>query len=155
MPRYSDNLGLRLPLGKEYFNINTWNTNMRLLDEAYALLRDSSGTTHAIPADMVRFDNTGTNILATNVQAAIEEIAKETVETNTFFIDVTEDITITVATYDHAYFVLAFGNTVPEVTFVPSIQEQDFVWLDGEPSFQPNSVYELSFLHLCCKWFKR
>lgn len=157
MPKYSDNLGLRLPLAKEYFNINTWNTNMRLLDEAYALLSDSSGATHSIAANLVQYNNTASGLSAHNVQDALDEISQRTSIGEVFFIDVTYPMTLTVATYAHAYFVLSFGSTVYNVTFVQSLPDsgKEFVWEGGEPNFQPNSTYELSFLHLDCKWFKR
>lgn len=157
MPRLSKNLGLFLPEGHEYFNINTWNTNMQKLDAAYALLRDGSGLGQSIDARLVLYDNNLSDLDATNVQDAIDELAQRSPSSTAYFIDVTENMTITVATYAHAYFVLSFGPTVYNVTFVQSIPDsgKQFTWEGGEPYFEPNSVYELSFLHLDCKWFKR
>lgn len=155
MPKYTDNLGLSLPKGEEFFNIQTWNTNMRLLDEAYALLTDQSGGTKKISADLVQYDNSTSGLNAHNVKEALDILSQSATVDNLYIMTITEDTTLTVATYAHIYFVLSFGETVPNVTFVQSIPEKDFVWEGGEPVFQPNSTYELSFLHLDCKWFKR
>lgn len=152
--KYTDNLGLRMPVGKEYFNISTWNANMRILDEAYALLTDSSGT-HKIPASAVSFDNTGTGISSTNVQAALTELISSSVATECLFVEVDDDITVTVNAYSHVWIVLTFGETVYDVTFEPSITGSTIEFENDEPQFEPNSVYELSFLQLNCRWFKR
>lgn len=152
MARYTENLNLELPSEMEYFTINTWNYNMRILDEAYALL---SGQTSKVTADLVSYDNSQSGLDAHNVQTALDKLASTSQIDNLYIMTVTEDVNLTVATYAHIYFVLSFGATVPEVTFSASIPEKDFVWEGGEPVFQPNSTYELSFLHLDCKWFKR
>ena len=157
MPRYSDNLGLILPLESENFDIKDWNSNMRVLDEAYALLTDPSGGTKPIASDLITYDNTESGLDAANVKDALDLLAQGTTAENLYFMDITEDTTITVATYSHVYLVLSFGETVPSVSFVQSIPDsgRDFVWEGGQPQFQPNSTYELSFLHLDCMWFKR
>lgn len=72
--------------------------------------------------------------------------------------DVTEDLAITVQNHSHTYVVLHFGNTVYNVTFVksdPSETGSSIVYHGGEPIFQPNSTYELSFLNLDCIYVKR
>lgn len=153
MPNYTDNLTLILPKGKEYFRIQDWNANMRKLDDAYGLL---SGQTQRVTASLVSYDNTTSGIDAHNVQDAIDKVAQNSSISNTvYFIEADHDMTITIATYAHIYVVLSFGSTVPNITFAKSIAGKDFVWEGGEPVFQPNSTYELSFLHLDCKWFKR
>ena len=155
--RYSTNLGLSLPEAEEYFDISTWNTNMRILDEAYALLRDESGQAHPIAADLVTYDDTQSGLDANNVQAAIDKLAFNCLDKNTYHIDVTENMTITIATYAHIYIVLNFGNTAYNVTFKQSIPGSGlkFIWEGGKPTFHANSTYELSFLNLDCRWFKR
>lgn len=156
MPKYSDNLRLTLPKKDEYFDITTWNNNMRLLDEAYALL---TGSASKLSANLISYDNSKSKLKAANVQEAIDEVATggggSTSEL--YFITATTPTTITAATYGHTYVVLSFGSTVPAVTFEQSIPSsgKSIVWQGGEPTFEPNSTYELSFLHLNCKWFKR
>ena len=152
MPRFTDNLGLRLPEKKEYFRISDWNTNMQLLDSAYGIL---SGQSQRVTANLVQYDNTTSGLNAVNVQEALDEISINSSSSNVYFIEADHDMTITIATYAHIYVVLSFGSTVPNITFAKSIAGKDFVWEGGEPVFQPNSTYELSFLHLDCKWFKR
>ena len=157
MPRTSPNLGLALPLEKEYFNINTWNSNMRILDDAYALLTDPSGGSRPITAEIVQYDNTQSGLDATNLQMAVNELAGKTLDGDTYEIYVDQDMTITIATWAHIYIILHFGETVYNVTFEQSIPDSgiDFVWEGGRPNFQSNSTYELSFLRLDCMWFKR
>lgn len=157
MPRYSDNLRLILPLESENFDIKDWNSNMRVLDEAYALLTDPSGGTKPFPADVISYDNTESHLSAANVQSAIDELSGTLIDGNTYEETVTSDTTITIATWAHIYLILHFGETVPNVTFVQSLPDSgiNFVWEGGYPSFQPNSTYELSFLRLDCMWFKR
>lgn len=152
MPRFTDNLGLRLPEKQEYFRISDWNTNMQLLDSAYGIL---SGQSQRVTANLVQYDNTTSGLNAVNVQEALDEISINSSSSNVYFIEADHDMTITIATYAHIYVVLSFGSTVPNITFAKSIAGKDFVWEGGEPVFQPNSTYELSFLHLDCKWFKR
>lgn len=154
MGRYSDNLGLELPFERENFNINTWNANMRKLDEAYALLKNG-GETRPISADLVQYDNTNSGLAATNLQLAMDEIASENIDTDIYEIEVTEDMTINIATYAHIYIVLKFGDTVHNITWTKSLPGKDFHWEGGQPTFQANSTYELSFLYLDCCWFKR
>ena len=155
MPRYSTNLGLTLPEPQEYFNINTWNSNMRTLDEAYALLKDDSGQSKPIAADLVTYDDTTSQLGAGNVQGAIDKLTLRGIDSNTYFIDVTQDMEITIATWAHIYVVLKFGNTVHNVTFKKSMDGLDFVWEDGQPIWTANTTFELSFLRLDCRWFKR
>lgn len=152
MPRYTDNLGLRLPEKQEYFRISDWNANMQLLDSAYGIL---SGQSQRVTASLVAYDNSTSGLSAINVQGALDEIGKNSSSANVYFIEADHDMTITIATYAHIYVVLSFGSTVPNITFAKSIAGKDFVWEGGEPVFQANSTYELSFLHLDCKWFKR
>lgn len=157
MPKYSENLGLRLPLDKEYFNINTWNTNMRLLDEAYALLTDPSGGTTSISADLVTYDNSRSELQAGDLQGAVDELSGKFIDGNTYEIYVDQPMTLTIATWAHIYIILHFSDTVYDVTFVQSLPDSgiDFAWEGGKPHFQSNSTYELSFLRLDCLWFKR
>lgn len=70
---------------------------------------------------------------------------------------VEEDTTITVKSYGHTYVVLTFGNEVYNVTFVKSdpLDPNDIVYQKGQPTFEANSTYELSFLKLNCIWKKR
>lgn len=152
MPSSTDNLGLRCPYEDEFFSINVWNSNMRILDEAYALLTDPSGS-HSIPASAISFNNSGTGLRATNVQAALNELVKSTVVTEYLEVTVTEDITITVAANSHVWVVLHFSS-IYQVDFQTS-SGAPVEWEGGRPTFEANSTYELSFLKGNCKWFKR
>ncbi len=153
MSNYSDNLGLILPFEREMFDINTWNQNMRVLDEAYAYLTDESGVTRGINALSVRYDPTVSELDATNVQAAIDELSRGAAG-GYMYVDVTEDIEISVPTEGHLYVVLAFGSTMYTVTFTTE-QGKTIVYEQGTPNFSVDNVYELSFLNLNCRWFKR
>jgi len=157
MAKTSPNLGLILPAESENFNISTWNRNMRILDDAYALLTDPQGGSAPIPGELVRYDNTESGLDATNVQDAIDGLAGTLIDGNTYEVYVDQNITLTIATWAHIYLILHFGETVPTVNFVQSLPDSgiDFRWEGGHPSFQPNSTYELSFLRLDCMWFKR
>jgi len=157
MAKTSPNLGLILPAESENFNISTWNRNMRILDDAYALLTDPQGGSSPIPAVMIRYDNTASELDATNVQEAVDSLAGTLIDGNTYEVYVDQNITLTIATWAHIYLILHFGETVPTVNFVQSLPDSgiDFRWEGGHPSFQPNSTYELSFLRLDCMWFKR
>ena len=157
MASHSENLGLILPYEREYFNINTWNSNMRVLDEAYALLKNQSGQSQPIAASLIQYDNTNSGMAATNLQTAMDELVSNNIETNVYEIYVTQDEEIEIATWAHIYIVLHFGNTVPNVTFVQSMPGSglDFHWEGGQPIFQANKTYELSFLRLDCKWVER
>lgn len=151
MPKYTKNLGLSLPLGEEYFNINSWNANMRILDEAFALISDESGETSPLNALSVGYDSSTSQIGATNVQDALDRIATQSNE-NLLLISVTEPKTIDVPAEGHLYVVLAFGATMYNVTFNTTGTVK---WESGVPSFAANNVYELSFLNNNCRWFKR
>lgn len=70
------------------------------------------------------------------------------------FISVLEDMELTIASYAHVYLVLAFGTTLHNVTFTPS-EGGTITWINGTPTFEASSVYEISFLHLSAVWMKR
>ena len=146
-------LDLILPLGSKYWNWDTWVENMKKLDDAYLNIH------HDIELRLTA-NNVGLNpaimqIHSSNAQGAVDELSHK--GSSIFFIDVTEDMTLTVPSYAYAHFVLTFGNSVPTVTFVKSIPDShnDIEWINGEPTFEANSTYELSFLHLSCLWTKR
>lgn len=157
MAKSSPNLGLILPHESEFFNIDTWNKNMRILDEAYALLTDPSGGSAPISAEIVQYDNTESQLDATNLQDAVDGLAGTLIDGNTYEVYVDQHMTLTIATWAHIYLILHFGETVYNVTFVQSLPDSgiDFRWEGGYPQFQPNSTYELSFLRLDCMWVKR
>lgn len=156
MPKYTSNLGLAMPYGDEYFNINSWNANMRILDEAYALLIDDSGEARTVNAASISYDPTSSGLSATNVQSAID-IISQTGESPIRHITVDQNMTIEVPSSGHLYVVLAFGQTLYNVTFTQSDPNsgKSITWQGGQPSFGANNVYELSFLDLDCRWFKR
>lgn len=153
MPKYTNNLGLIMPKEKEYFNISSWNTNMRVLDEAYALLSDESGATKTINALSVSYNPSTSGLSATNVQTAIDSLGGSGGDSYTLY-DVTEPLEIQVPTEGHLYVVLAFGATAYSVTFTTEAGKS-INYEGGTPYFDNNNVYELSFLNLDCRWFKR
>ena len=150
-------MGLILPAESEHFNISTWNRNMRILDDAYALLTDSSGGSAPIAAVMVQYNNSESELDASNLQEAVDGLSGALIDGNTYEVYVDQDITLTIATWAHIYLILHFSDTVYNVNFVQSLPGSgiDFRWEGGHPAFQPNSTYELSFLRLDCLWFKR
>lgn len=157
MATYTQNIALKCPDGPELFNIADWNANMRKLDEAYALLKDDSGVAQPVPARLVTYDNSTSGLQAGDVQAALDEIATGNIDTDTYYREINEDSTLICLTYGHTYWVISFGDTVYNVTWQQSIPDsgQEFHWEGGQPTFEPYGIYELSFLDLDCKWFKR
>lgn len=55
----------------------------------------------------------------------------------------------------HTYVVLTFGETVYDITFVPTPSGGTITYQGEPPVFEANSTYELSFLYLNCIWKKR
>lgn len=154
MPRFTDNLSLILPRGSKYWNLETWNKNMEILDKAQKDLQHLVEV--SMTADNVSYDNTFTpEIIATNVQDAIPEIKSKSNVLD--YRTITSDTTITVPSEAHAYYVLTFGDNVPRVEFVKDNpqSEQVFLWMNGMPEFHSNKTYEISFLKLCCIWYER
>ena len=154
MPRFTDNLSLILPRGSKYWNYDTWNKNMEILEKA----KDELGemVVEAYSADRISYDNSLTPMItATTVQDAIPEIKAKS---NTItYMTITSDTNIVIPTDAHAYLILTFGDYAPNVTFSKSnpASENPFLWSNGIPDFQPNKSYELSFLNLCCIWYER
>ncbi len=153
MPRQTDNLHLILPLGSKYWNLDTWKTNMEILDKAFTELQ---GQIEArLTADNLSYDDTGTPLNSTNIQDAIVELNSKS--SSFRIIDVEEDMTIPVSCTAHDYIILNFYNTLHNVTFVKSDAEHqgDFVWLNGSPQFEANATFEISFLQLNGIWMKQ
>lgn len=153
MPRQTDNLGLILPLGSKYWNLDTWVTNMKILDEAFTEIQGQ--IEERLTARNLTFDNTDLPLDATTVQDAIEEL---NVKSSSFrIIDVDENMTIPVSCTAHDYIILNFYNSVPNINFVKSDDsyQGDFQWLNGYPTFEANATYEISFLQLAGIWMKQ
>lgn len=154
MPGYTDNLRLILPRGSKYWNLDTWNENMKILDRAYIDVQHSIQT--QLVASNVSFDNSLTPVIeSTTVQGAIPEVLAK--KDFIIYRNITSDTTFTVPIEHHAYFVLTFGSSVPRVNFIKSDETSpvNFQWLNGEPEFEADSTFELSFLNLACIWAKR
>jgi len=151
MANYTPNLNLRLPLGSKYWNLDTHNENMEKLDAAYPDVQQQV------------FDNlTATRITvsnekldATNTQDAIDEIMAR--ESSLHYMTITESTVLRVRAEGHTYFVLTFGESVPQVTFLkyPETSQRSLSWLNGPPTFEPNSIYEISILKMSGIWYKR
>lgn len=137
-------LHLTLPLGSRYWNLDTWVKNMEVLDKAYK-------DTEKIIIDRLQASNVDCKP-NTNVQDKIDELS--TLGSWTQFIDVTSNMNIIINPSSHCYLTLAFGPTVYNVTFSNRVG-RNFEWINDYPNFEPNSVYELSFLDLACIWAKR
>ena len=149
MANYTSNLNLKLPLGSKYWNYDTWNENMRKLDEAVVNIQHiilENLTASQIPVSNPRLD-------ADNMQDAIDEFRAH--NSSLRYITATEDCDIVVASEGHTYIVLTFGDTVPNVRFVKTPSERNFIWMNDYPTFEPNSTYEISFLKLSAIWYKR
>ena len=149
---YTNNLNLRLPQGSCYWNLDTWKTNMNILDKAYLDIQ------HNIHASLIASNITCSNaksdgkLVSTNCQSMFEEMNHKLSRVR--FITVTSDMTIPIATDAHDYLVLTFGDPVYNVTFAKSnpSSSNNFSYLNGYPIFQKNKSYEMSFLRLCCLW---
>lgn len=137
-------LHLTLPLGSRYWNLDTWVKNMEILDKAYK-------DTEKIIIDRLQASNVDCKPSG-NVQDKIDELS--TLGSWTQFIDVTSNMNIVINPSSHCYLTLAFGPTVYNVTFSNRVG-RSFEWINDYPNFEPNSVYELSFLDLACIWAKR
>lgn len=137
-------LHLTLPLGSRYWNLDTWVKNMEILDKAYK-------DTEKIIIDRLQASNVDCKPSG-NVQNKIDELS--TLGSWTQFIDVTSNMNIIINPSSHCYLTLAFGPTVYNVTFSNRVG-RSFEWINDYPNFEPNSVYELSFLDLACIWAKR
>ena len=137
-------LHLTLPLGSRYWNLDTWVKNMEILDKAYK-------DTEKIIIDRLQASNVDCKPSG-NVQNKIDELS--TLGSWTKFIDVTSNMNIIINPSSHCYLTLAFGPTVYNVTFSNRVG-RSFEWINDYPNFEPNSVYELSFLDLACIWAKR
>lgn len=148
MPRQTDNLHLQLPLGSKNWNYDTWNENMKILDKAFTDLREI--IISMLTAENIPF--TSLQLQATNVQDAIDEIKSR--RSWIKFVDVNSNMNFDISANAHCYLTLAFADTVPSVSFTNSAN-REFLWINGYPVFEPNSVYELSFLDLACVWAKR
>ena len=151
MANYTRTLHLKLPLGSKYWNLDTHNENMEKLDRAYPEVQRQV------------FDNLTANRItissdhldATNSQDAIDEMLAR--ESSLHYITITENTTLRVRAEGHTYFVLTFGESVPQVTFLkyPETSARSLTWLNGPPTFEPNSIYEISILKMSGIWYKR
>ena len=151
MANYTTNLHLKLPLGSKYWNLDTHNENMKKLDDAYPEIQRS--VIEALSAGNVTVSSE--LLEATNAQDAIDELSER--ESFLEYLTISEDISLRVPSEGHAYYVLTFGSSVPSVSFAKIPQESGRVleWLNGSPSFEPNSTYEISILRMSGIWYRR
>lgn len=151
MANYTPNLELRLPLGSKYWNYDTWNRNMKILDEAYLNIREI--VLSNLSADSITVSNG--RLSSTNMQDGIDELTQR--ESSLHYVTVTENATLNVSAEGHTYYVLTFGESVPTVTFqkIPATSGGSLMWLNGPPTFEPNSIYEVSILKMSGIWYKR
>ena len=127
---YTKHLNLLKPDSQEYFNINTWNANMNILDEAYAIIENEVLELEGI----VDGDgNTTYNIPQSGL----------------YHISVKSPVTIHFPSYALIHVVLAFDTTVYDVTWKKSIATaNNIIWDDGtEPTWEASCVYEVSVMH--------
>lgn len=142
MANYTTNLHLKLPLGSKYWNLDTHNENMKILDKASTEIKRIRIEAHS--ASNITYEDT-------NVQDVIDEIATEGSWIKE--VEVTSGQDFLINPRAHCYLILKFGSTVPPVSFA-SRDGRNIDWLNGQPSFAANSIYELSFLDLACIWAK-
>jgi len=130
MPKYTKHLNLIKPDEPEFFNINTWNANMNILDEAYAIIEGDVVELEAVT------DEEG-NAIYPILQSGI------------YHISVKSPVVINFPSYSIIHVVLAFDTTVYDVTWKKSIADaKNIIWDDGaEPQWEASSVYEVSILH--------
>ena len=151
MANYTQNLRLKLPLGSKYWNLDTHNENMTKLDEAYPNVQRQ--VFDRLTADRITVSSA--KLSSTNSQDAIDELLAN--ESSLHYITVSGDTTLRVRAEGHTYFVLTFGETVPSVTFLkyPETSQRSLSWLNGPPTFEPNSIYDISILKMSGIWSKR
>lgn len=151
MANYTENLHLKLPLGSKYWNYDTWNENMKKLDEVYPDIQQQ--VFDSFTADRITVANQ--RLDATNMQDAIDEIMAR--ESSLHFITVSGNTVLRPRAEGHTYFVLTFGDTVPSVSFLkyPTDSPRALTWINGEPIFEANSIYDISILKMCGVWYKR
>lgn len=151
--RYSQNLGLTLPEGPDYFNISDWNSNMSKLDYAYSMLKEGSVVTE-VDASLIHYDNSQTGLIP-NIQGALEQLENNEIEEETI-----QEYTIDQETYilikeeGHDYVILHFGEDVYDVYFNILGSEDAVTWEKRMPIWHPNSTFELSFLNGDCVWIE-
>lgn len=143
MASYTDHLKLKLPNGSKYWNYDTWCENMKILDREYKNIEKI--IIDRLLASNITYGDT-------NVQDAIDTI----VQSGSWikFVDVNSPTNFVINSNAHNYLTLAFGPSVPGVAF-QNREGRSIEWINGYPTFEPNSVYELSFLDLSCVWAKR
>lgn len=152
MSQHTQNLNLILPLGSKYWNLDTWNENMEILDEAFLDIQhdiDLRLTAQNTSLSPINYIN------STNMQSGTDELYSKS--SSLRFIEVDENMTIQIPAEAHSYLILTFGETVYDVHFVktPLDSTRQFVWLNNQPTFEANSTYEISFLYLGGIWIKR
>ncbi len=151
--RYSQNLGLTLPEGPDYFDIGDWNSNMSKLDYAYSMLKEGSVVTE-VDASLIHYDSSQTGLVP-NIQGALEQLENNEIEEETI-----QEYTIDQETYilikeeGHDYVILHFGEDVYDVYFNILGSENVVTWEKREPIWHPNSTFELSFLNGDCVWIE-
>ena len=143
-------LHLKCPSGSKYWNYDTWCYNMEILaekaKEIETIILDN------LQAVNVDYNNTTSGITGNNVQAAIDDVARSGSWVK--FADVTSATNFEINANACCHLTVSFGPSVPAVSFTNRANRQ-FNWINGYPTFEPNSVYELSFLDLGCIWVKR
>lgn len=143
-------LHLKLPNGSKYWNYDTWCENMKILDEAahniQTIILDN------LQAHNVYYDNTTSGLSADDVQEALDNI--DIYGSWVKFEDVNSPTNFEINVRGCCHLTLAFGSTVPAVSFT-NRSSLPFTWINGYPTFEANSVYELNFLDLQCIWVKR
>lgn len=150
-------LNLILPKGSKFWNYDTWNTNMNILDEKYLDIKERKD--FSLKASEITYSNTKSKLSAEDVQNAIDEVNIKSTgnpKDSITFIDVNSDLVLPVENEAHTYYVLSFGATVHNITFQKTDSSEGvIIYQNGEPTFKPNKTYELSFLYLNCLWGER
>lgn len=127
---YTKHLNLIKPGEEEYFNINSWNANMNILDEAFAISNNK-----IVELESTTDDDGNQIYMAT--------------QSGIYYVAVLSPTILYYPSYSIVHYMIAFRENVYDIQWKKTIASaSNIIWDDGEePEWEPNSVYEVSILH--------
>ncbi len=128
MPDYTTNLKLQLPYGSKYWNYDTWNSNMNILDAA------SKDIKHKIVIE----DLSASDIISnnSNVQAVLDSLAQSKSKNYYEFV-LENDTTVSIPNYANVHVrVITKGgweypSGIPKLDFIKSIDDSSEFKIQG------------------------